>query len=93
MRHPDWLAGCGFEGCRYRDPMFPVPIGSTGKCRCDTVFGGLCAGCAIVPTGVDQARIINDALNSPAALVAIFAAMLAFPSGVLSPRVGKRNKM
>jgi hypothetical protein len=52
-----------------------------------TVFGGLCAGCAIVPTGADQARIINDVLNSPAALVAIFAAMLAFLSGVLGPLV------
>jgi hypothetical protein len=52
-----------------------------------TVFGGLCAGCAIAPNGVDQARIINDVLNSPAALVAILAAMLAFLSGVLGPLV------
>jgi hypothetical protein len=52
-----------------------------------TVFGGLCAGCAIVPNGVDQAKIINDVLNSPAALVAVLAAMLAFLSGVLGPLV------
>lgn len=51
------------------------------------VFGTLCAGCAILPAGVDQAKIINDVLNSPAALVAILAAMLAFLSGVLGPLV------
>jgi hypothetical protein len=52
-----------------------------------TVFGGLCTGCAMVPNGVDQARITNDVLNSPAALVAVLAAMLAFLGGVLSPLV------
>jgi hypothetical protein len=52
-----------------------------------TVFGGLCAGCAIVPRGADQTKIINDVLNSPAALVAVLAAMLAFLSGVLGPLV------
>jgi len=52
-----------------------------------TLLGGLCTGCAIFPKGVDQAKIINDVLNSPAVLVAILAAMLAFLSGVLGPLV------
>jgi hypothetical protein len=52
-----------------------------------TLLGGLCAGCAIFPKGVDQAKIINDVVSSPAALVAVLAAMLAFLSGVLGPLV------
>jgi hypothetical protein len=52
-----------------------------------TLLGGLCAGCAIFPKGVDQAKIINDVVSSPAALAAVVAAMLAFLSGVLSPLV------
>jgi Tfp pilus assembly major pilin PilA len=49
--------------------------------------GGLCGGCAFLPKGVDQAKIINDTVSSPAALVAIVAAVLAFLSGVLGPLV------
>jgi hypothetical protein len=50
-------------------------------------FGNLCGGCGLLPDGVDQAKIINDVVNSPAALVAVVAAVLAFLSGVLSPLV------
>src|SRR5450631_1867854 len=36
MRHPiDWQVAV-LKGCRYSDPMFRVPIGSTGQCRSDT---------------------------------------------------------
>jgi hypothetical protein len=50
-------------------------------------IGGLCGGCAFLPEGVNQAKIINDVVASPAALVAIVAAGLAFLSGVLGPLV------
>ena len=46
-----------------------------------------CTGCSILPAGVDKAKIVNDILASPAALVAIVAAGLAFLSGVLGPLV------
>ena len=49
--------------------------------------GGLCGGCAFLPEGVDQAKIINAVVASPAALAAIVAAGLAFLSGVLGPLV------
>jgi hypothetical protein len=52
-----------------------------------TLLGELCAGCAIFPNGMDQAKIVSDVVSSPAALVAVVAAMLAFLSGVLSPLV------
>lgn len=50
----------------------------------------LCAlsnACTILPHGVDQAKIINAVVTSPATLVAVLAAVLAFLSGVLGPLV------